>query len=86
MPQRSSPNAAANRASAYTSPSSSRIRIARFPLGDDARAIRVVSSGTSGQGRGCTDMTTPSCGQAREEENDRTKIIDQQLGTIREAP
>ena len=24
-----------------------------------------VSSGTSGQGRGCIDMTTPSCGQAR---------------------
>jgi hypothetical protein len=31
-------------------------------------------------------MTTPFCGQAREEEDDRTKIIDQQPGTIREAP
>ncbi|MGH3394437.1 MAG: hypothetical protein ACRDPO_07080, partial [Streptosporangiaceae bacterium] len=52
---------------------------------DDARAIRAVSSGTSGQGRGCIDMTTPFCGQAREE-GGRTKIMDQRRGVIREAP
>jgi len=26
---------------------------------------RLVSSGTSGQGRGCIDMTAPFCGQTR---------------------
>ncbi len=70
------PNAAANRASAFTSPSSSRIRIARFPCRDDERAIFAVSSGTSGQGRGCIDMTTSFCGQAKgqdEEQHDRAK-------------
>ena len=41
----------------YTAPSSSRIRIARLPLRDEARAVRAVRSGTSGQGLGCIDMT-----------------------------
>ena len=38
------------------------------------RAPPAVSSGTSGQGRGCIDMTTPSCGQARGE-SDAQKIM-----------
>lgn len=54
------PNAPANCSSAYTSPNTSRIRIARLPLRDDARAVRAVNSGTSGQGLGCIDMTSTS--------------------------
>jgi len=57
----------------------------QVPFGDDERVIRAVSSGTSGQGRGCIDMTTPFCGRAREED-DRTKIIDQRHRAILEAP
>jgi hypothetical protein len=56
------PNAATNRPSASTSPSSSD-RHRQIPLRDDDRATSGVSSGTSGHGRGCIDMTTPSCGR-----------------------
>jgi len=31
----------------------------QIPLGNDDRATFAVSSGTSGQGRGCIDMTAP---------------------------
>jgi hypothetical protein len=35
-----------------------------------------VSSGTSGQGRGCIDMTAPFCGQTRTGgQGDRTQSI-----------
>jgi len=77
------------RATAYTSPSSSRIRIARFPCRDDERAILAVSSGTSGQGRGCIDMTTPFCGQAKGKAKGKAtaeKIMNYRRAAALEAP
>ena len=46
------PNRSWNRWSDHTSPSSSRIRIARLPLGNEALAALAVSAGTSGKRRG----------------------------------
>lgn len=37
----------------------------QIPFGNDDRATLAVSSGTSGQGLGCIDMTTPFCGRGR---------------------
>jgi hypothetical protein len=51
-------NTATNRESEYTSPSTSRIRIARFPFGNDARATCTVNAGVSGHGNGSIDIPT----------------------------
>jgi hypothetical protein len=53
------PKADASSASPYSSPSSSRIRIASVPFGNAALAILAVSSGTCGNRRGRIDTTHP---------------------------
>jgi len=42
---------------------------------------RLVSPGTSGQGRGCIDMTAPFCGQTRTRGAGRVQLKEK-LGTL----
>jgi hypothetical protein len=75
------PNAGANTSSAKTSPSSSRTRIARLPLGNAARATRTVSSGTRPSRRGRIDTRTPPHRGPRDTRTTARKIITQREPT-----